>query len=85
MSMEQTHETPIHGDLNTIAEGFSRGGNSTSKRKGYMQVVMSLNTMRYGSLTEPSLYFTSSDLEYVFPHEDDPVVISVVTVDERCT
>jgi len=30
---DQTHETPIHGDLNTIARGFFGGGSSASKRK----------------------------------------------------
>ena len=56
MTVDQTHETPIHGDLNTIAGGFSRGGNSTFKRKRYAQAVMSLNIWRYGRPTnvEPS-------------------------------
>ena len=40
-TMDQTHETPIHGDLNTIARGFSRGGNLASKSKRYAWVVMS--------------------------------------------
>jgi len=83
MSTDQTHETPIHGDLNTIAGGFSGGGNSTSKCKQYAQAVMSLDTRRSDHLKEPPLYFTSSNLKDVFPHEDDPVFISVVTVGRK--
>jgi len=77
---DQTHETLMHGELNTIARGFSGGENSTSKRKRYARAIMSLDTRRSNCSAEPSLYITSSDLEHVFPHEDDPVVISVVTV-----
>jgi len=32
-TMDQTHETLIHRDLNTIAGGLSGGGNLASKRK----------------------------------------------------
>ena len=70
-SMEQTHETLIHGNLNTIAVGFSGGGNSTSKNKRYARAVMSLDTRRFGHPTEPCLCFTSSDQEDVSPHKDD--------------
>jgi len=41
---------------------------------------MPRNTRRFECPIEPSLYFTSSKLEDVFPHEDDPVVIFVVRV-----
>ena len=41
---------------------------------------MSLDTKRLDHPLEPTLYFTSSDLEDVVPHEDDPVMIYVVTV-----
>jgi len=44
---------------------------------------MSLDTRRLDHPLEPTLYFTSSDLEDVVPHEDDPVVISVVTVGRK--
>jgi len=30
---DQTHETPVHGDLNTIAREFFGGGSATSKCK----------------------------------------------------
>jgi len=33
--------------------------------------------------TKPDLYFTKDDLRDVVPHENDPVVISIVTVGRR--
>ena len=44
---------------------------------------MSLNARRSDRPVEPSLYFTSSDLKDVFPHEDDLVVIFVVTLGQK--
>jgi len=44
---------------------------------------MSLETRRPDHPLEPALYFTSFDLEGVFPHEDDPVVIFVVTIGQK--
>jgi len=46
---DQVHETPIHGEMNTISGGFSGRRNSTSKRKGYARVVMSLKAIILGS------------------------------------
>jgi len=54
-TMDQTHETLIHGDLNTITRGFSGAGNSVSKRKQHARAVMSLYTRRSDHPTEPSL------------------------------
>jgi len=79
----QTHENPIHGELNSIVGGSSKGGSSTSKRKRYARAVMSLDTRRYDRPAEPSLCVTGSNLEDVFPHEDDPMVISVVMVGRK--
>jgi len=47
ISLTQTHETPMHGDLNTIAGGFFGGGNTDSKRKRYARTVMSLNMRKF--------------------------------------
>jgi len=33
--VDQGHEVPIHGDINTISEGFSGGGCTASQRKKY--------------------------------------------------
>jgi len=44
---------------------------------------MSLEARRHDHPPELDLYFTSSDLEDVIPHEDDPMVIFVVTVGRK--
>jgi len=44
---------------------------------------MSLDTRRPDHLLEPTLCFTSSDLKDMVPHEDDLVVISIVTVGRK--
>ena len=44
---------------------------------------MSLDARRPDQSTELSLCFTNSDLEDVFPLEDDQVVISVITMGRK--
>ena len=73
-------ETPILGDFNTIAGGFSGGGSSASSCKCYSQAVMILETQEPKRHSVPSICFTTKDSEYVFPYEDDPVVLSVITM-----
>ena len=68
---DQAHEVPVHGELNTILEGFLRGGCTASKCKRYVREVMSVATRRPDHPPEPALCFTSSNLEDVIPHEDD--------------
>ena len=75
----QGHEVLVHGELNTI----SGGGCSASKRKKYAREVMAIEARRSNQPVEPDLWFTSADLSGVIPHEDDPIVISVVTVGRR--
>ena len=58
-------------------------GCSASKRKKYTREVMTVEARRSDQPAEPDLYFTSADLGDVEPHEDDLVVISVVTVGRR--
>jgi len=41
---------------------------------------MSLDIKKFNQSSEPSLCFTSSYSKDMFPHEDDHVVISVITV-----
>ena len=79
----QAHEILVHGELNTISRGFSRGGSSASKREQYARAVMSLEARRPDHPLEPALCFTSYDLKDVVPHGDDQVVIFVVTVERK--
>jgi len=74
---DQGHEVPIHGEINTIAGGFSRGGCTASQRKKYARGVMTIEAHR-SDQPKPDLVFTKTDLQYIVPHDNDLVVISVV-------
>ena len=80
---ELVHETSTHRELNTIFGEFSRGGSSATKHKLYVYAVMSLETRKPDCAQEPALCFTGDDLEDVVSHENDLVVISVVTVGRK--
>jgi len=54
-----------------------------SKRRRCPQAMTSLKAMRFDHPPKPDLSFTSSDLEDVVSHEDDLVVISIVTVGRK--
>ena len=80
---DQGHEVPVHNELNTISGGFSTRVYSTFKRKKYTREVMIVKAQRADQPTKPNLYFISAYLGDVVPHEDDTVVISVVTMGRR--
>jgi len=71
------HETPILGDFNTIAGGFSGGGQTSSARKRYARSVMTTAVMDKPRQA-PDITFSNDDLKGVVPHEDDPIVVSVI-------
>jgi len=54
-----------------------------SKRKRYARTVMSLEARRPDHPPESTLCFTSYDLEDVVPHEDDSMVIFVITIGKK--
>jgi len=58
---DQTHEVPIHAELNTISGGFFVRGSTTTKRKRYARAVMSLETGDQDDAPEPDLYFIKAD------------------------
>ena len=85
---DQEHEVPIHGELNTISGGFSGGGCFASKCKKYVREVMTVEVMTVevwepDQPVVPDLCFRRADLGDVVPHEDDPLVIFVVTVGRK--
>jgi len=82
-SVDQRHEVPVHDEINTISGGFSGGGCTASQHRRYAREVMIVEAREFGQQDEPDLCFTKADLRDVVPHEDDPVVISVVTVGRR--
>ena len=73
----ETHETPVLGDFNTIAGGFAGGGMTNSARKRYARSIMTSTTIKVNS-SVLSLTFSAEDMQDVYPHEDDPVVLSVI-------
>jgi len=44
---------------------------------------MAVEVQEPDQLPEPDLYFTKADLQDVVPHDNDPMVISMVTVGRR--
>jgi len=80
---DQVYEIPIHGELNTISGGFYEGGSSSSKCKRYARAMISLEARKLDHPPEPTLCFASSDLEDMVPHENDLVMIFVVTVGRK--
>jgi len=80
---EQAHETLVLGDVHTIARGFSGGGPTASQRKKYARGVNSIEERISGNPWESDLVFTRADLRDVVPHDNDPVVISVVTAGRK--
>ncbi|XP_068498200.1 uncharacterized protein [Phaseolus vulgaris] len=80
---EQAHEMPVLGEVHTIAGGFSGGGPTASQRKKYARGVNSIEERISGDPWESDLVFTRGDLRDVVPHDNDPVVISVVTAGRK--
>jgi len=80
---EQAHETPVLGEVHTIAGGFSDGGPTASQRKKYARGVNSIEERISGEPWESDLVFTRGDLRDVVSHDNDPVVISVVTAGRK--
>jgi len=80
---DQAHEMPIHGEVHTISGGFSGGGCTSYQRKRYVRSVNSVAEEGLDDPWESDLVFTKADLRDVVPHDNDPMVISVVTVGRR--
>ncbi|XP_068498825.1 uncharacterized protein [Phaseolus vulgaris] len=74
----QQHKVPIHGEIHTIAGGFSGGGCTASQRKKYARSVMSVEVFEDHS-PDVDIMFTKDDLRDVVPHDNDPIVISLIT------
>jgi len=79
----QAHEMPTHGEVHTIFGGFSEGGPTASQRKKYVSSVSSVAEEFPDDPWESNLVFTSADLRDVVPHNNDPVVISIVTAGRK--
>ena len=76
---EPAHEMLVLGEVHTIAGGFSGGGPTASQQKKYARGVNSIEERLSVEPWESDIVFTRKDLRDVVPHNNDPVVISVVT------
>jgi len=76
-SVPDLHETPVLGDFNTIAGGFAGGGQTSSAWKRYVRSIMTAAKIERPKKV-PDIVFSSEDLKGVVPHEDDPIVLSVI-------
>ncbi|MCH90939.1 gag-pol polyprotein [Trifolium medium] len=65
--------------INTIAGGFSGGGESNSARKKYVRQVNQIAEMirKISFPKTPELTFSERDAEGIVPHDNDPLVIQV--------
>jgi len=70
----QQHEVPLHGEIHTIAGGFSDGGCTASQRKKYARLVMLVEVFEDHS-PDVDITFTKEDLKDVVPHDNDPIMI----------
>ena len=80
---DQAHEMPIHREIHTISCEFSGGGSTASHRKRYVRSVMSLAEQMVDDTLDVDLTFTKDDLRGVVPHDNDPMVVSVVTAGRK--
>jgi len=76
---DQGHKVRIHGEVNTISGGFSGEGCTTSQRKKYARGVMAMKVQQVDQIPDVDLVFTKADLQDVIPHDNDLLVISLVT------
>ena len=76
---DQRHEILVHGEIHTISGGFSGGGCTASQRKKYARAVMTIEVQEADQTLDIGLVFSKADLRDVVPHDNDPIVISVVT------
>jgi len=80
---DQAHEMPIHGEVHTISGGFTGGGCTASQRKRYVRSWNSVAEQGPDGSLDVDLSFTMADLRDVVPHDNDPVVISIVTAGRK--
>jgi len=80
---DQGHEIPVHGEINMIFGGFLGGGCIASQQKKYVREVMAVEGGELDQSLEPDLFFTKAEIRDVVPHDNDPVVISVVTAGRK--
>ena len=81
--IDQGNEVPIHGEINTISGGFSGGRCTAFQRKKYAREVMAVEVQEADHTPDADRVFTKADHQDVVPHDNDPMMISVVTTGMR--
>ena len=71
MGVDQGHEVPIHGEINTISRGFSGGGCTASQQKKYAREVMVVEVQEADQTPDVDPVFTKADLQDVVPYDND--------------
>jgi len=61
VGIDQGHEVPIHGEINTISRGFSGGGCTASQWKKYARKVMAVEVQEADHTPDVDLVFTKAD------------------------
>jgi len=80
---DQGHEMPVHGEIYTTSGGFSGEGCTASQQKKYARAVMTVEVQEADQALDIDLVFTKADLRDVIPHDNDLVVILVVTIGKK--
>lgn len=74
---------PVAHTIDTIAEGFAGGGETSLTRKCYVRQVMHVAELpiNFVAANIPDLNFSPRDLEGISPHNDDPLAVVVQFLD----
>ena len=80
---DQGYEIPVHGEIHTLLRGFLGGEFTASQRKKYARAVMSIEAQEADVALDVDLVLTKADFRDVVPHDNDPMVISVVTAGRK--
>jgi len=69
---------PLRGTINTISEGFTGGGRSSSSRKKHLRAVQSVHAVSGRTIRRmPPITFSDADFQGTDPNQDDPMVITI--------
>lgn len=74
-SRRPNDDRPVRGIINTISEGFSGGGSTSSARKRHLRTLRSVNNVQKRQ-SMPPITFTDDDFHAPDPDQDDPMVIT---------
>lgn len=72
----------MRGVINTIVEGFTGGGSSSTSRRRHLRVAKSMNNVLNKSRRSlPDITFTDEDFQSIDLEQDYPMVVTIKTSD----